>query len=123
MAVIIRTLETKSLDSADEVRTLPKTKVEVCRLEDHTLMRATFEPGWKWSECVKPQVGTTTCEIQHLGYCLSGQMKVKMNDGKELLVKPGDFVVIPPGHDAWVMGNEPTVMLDFVGGATYGKRI
>lgn len=115
-------MEVKNLSKADEVRTPPKTKVEVVKVGDSTIMRATFEPGWKWSECVKPIVGTESCQAHHVNYVLSGRMKVKMNDGTEMEIGPGDAVDIPPGHDAWIVGNEPFVAIDFVAGKDYAKK-
>ena len=111
-----------NFNKPDEVRTPSKTKVEVVKVGDNTIMRATFEPGWKWSECVKPVVNTDSCVVHHSLYVISGRMKVKMNDGKEGEVGPGDVAVILPGHDAWVVGNEPCVSIDFSAGKTYAKK-
>jgi len=121
MATVTTRLRKSNLGSPDEVRSLPKTRVEVCKLGDHTLLRATFEPGWKWSECVKPKVGTEWCEVPHLNYAISGRLQIVMRDGSRWLLEPGDFAEIPAGHDAWVVGDEPVVALDFIGGETYGK--
>jgi quercetin dioxygenase-like cupin family protein len=118
----IRQIDKKSLDHPDEIRSLPKLRVEIVKLADHTLMRARFEPGWRWSEHLKPTVGAQSCEVQHVGYLISGQLATRMNDGTEFTFRPGDFVVIPPGHDGWVVGDEPAVFLDFVGGEQYGRR-
>jgi len=115
-------LQKKSLDQPDEVRSLPKTRVEVVTIGEHTLMRVRFEPGWRWSEHVKPTVGTESCEVPHVGYVISGRLATRMNDGTQLEFAPGDFVVIPPGHDGWVVGDEPAIFLDFVGGERYGIR-
>jgi mannose-6-phosphate isomerase-like protein (cupin superfamily) len=115
-------MQVKSLNTPDEVRTPQKTKVEVVKVGDTTIMRGTFEPGWKWSECVKPVVGTNSCQVHHVMYVLSGRMKVVMDDGTEVEVKPGDATDIPPGHDAWVVGNEPCVSIDFAAGNTYAKK-
>ncbi|HYJ90293.1 MAG TPA: cupin domain-containing protein [Pyrinomonadaceae bacterium] len=109
----------KRFETPDEVRTPPKAKVEVVNLGEATAMRGTFEPGWKWSECVKPIAGTDSCEVAHLGYVVSGTMVLKMNDGTEIRFKAGDVANIPPGHDAWVDGTEPCVFLDFQGAASY----
>jgi hypothetical protein len=87
-----------------------------------TIGQGTFEPGWKWSNDVKPIAGTESCEAPHTGYCISGSMTVRMNDGKEFQIKPGDAFQIPPGHDAWVVGNEACVMLDFTGYEQYAKK-
>lgn len=115
-------LEAKSLESAaDETRSFPKGKMDLVTVGGATVGRAVFEPGWKWSECVKPTAGTDSCQVAHLGYMVSGQMKVVMNDGTERELKPGDVASIPPGHDAWIVGNEPCVFLDFAGAANYAK--
>ena len=106
-------------ESPDELRDVPRAKVEVLNLGESTAMRATFEPGWKWSECVKPIAGTESCQVAHLGYVLSGTMVCVMDDGSEHTFKPGDAAHIPPGHDAWVTGDEPCVFLDFQGAANY----
>lgn len=114
------TVAIKNLDNPDEVRTLPKTNIEIAKLGDTTLMRATFQPGWKWSECVKPTAGTKTCQVAHINYIISGRIKITMDDGSEKTMGPGDFAEIPPGHDACVIGDEACVVIDFVGGKTYG---
>ena len=106
-------------DAPDEVRTPPKAKVEVVNLGDSTAMRGTFEPGWKWSESVKPVVGTESCQVAHLGYVVSGTLVVRMDDGNELTFSAGDVMNVPAGHDAWVSGDEPCVALDFQGAANY----
>lgn len=115
-------MEVKSLNNPDEVRTPPKTKIEVVKVGDTTVMRATFEPGWKWSECVKPIAGTDSCQAPHINYVISGRMKVVMDDGTEMEMGPGDAADIPPGHDAWVLGNEPCVAIDFAAGKVYAKK-
>ena len=122
MARITINAEKKSLNHPDEIRSFPKGRVEVVRVGEHTLMRATFEPGWRWSQHVKPQVETESCEVLHVGYVISGRLRTRLNDGREIESGPGDFVVLPPGHDGWVVGDEPAVFLDFVGGEIYGRR-
>lgn len=99
-----------------------KGKVEVVTLPTATIGRATFEPGWKWSECVKPIAQTESCQAEHTGYCLSGRMHVVMTDGSEMDIGPNDAFYIPPGHDAWIVGNEACVALDFTGAAAYAKK-
>ena len=84
--------------------------------------RATFEPGWQWSKHVKLIAGTGSCEAAHLGYFVSGRMKVVMDDGEEMDYGPGDVAVMAPGHDAWVVGDEPCVFIDWQGFADYAKR-
>jgi quercetin dioxygenase-like cupin family protein len=114
-------IQRKPLDQPDETRPVDKGKVEVVELDAGKVMRTTFEPGWRWSECVKPVVGGDSCQVDHFGYCISGRMHVRMNDGDEMDVGPGDALRIPPGHDAWVVGDEPYVGVDFTGGGEYAK--
>ena len=99
----------KSHDAPDEVRTPSKTRVEVVNLGGFTIGRFNFEPGWRWSECVKPVVGTDSCQVSHVGYAVSGRITVRLNDGTEGTVGAGESYTIPPGHDAWVEGDEPFV--------------
>jgi hypothetical protein len=113
--------ERKPMDQPDETRPVDKGTVEVVRLAGAAVMRTTFQPGWTWSECVKPIVGGDSCQIDHLGYCVSGRLHVRMNDGTELEFQAGDAMRIPPGHDAWVVGDAPYVGVDFTGGADYAK--
>jgi hypothetical protein len=115
------TVERKSFDNADEVRTFPSGKLEVVTFVDQSLGRATLEPGWRWSECIKPVVGTESCEAGHFGHIISGNMHVVGDDGSEADYGPGDVLRIAPGHDAWVVGSEPCVMFDFTAAATYAK--
>ena len=114
-------LEKKSLDHPDETRPVDKGSVEIVELDGATVMRTTFQPGWRWSECVKPVVGTPSCQVGHLMHVVSGRMGVRMDDGSEVEFGPGDVGVIPPGHDAWIVGNESFVGIDFQGGAVYAK--
>jgi quercetin dioxygenase-like cupin family protein len=104
--------EMKSHDKADEVRTPNKTRVEVVRLPGFTMGRLNFEPGWKWSECVKPVVGTDSCQVAHVGYAVSGRLTVRLNDGTQKTFEPGMSYTIPPGHDAWVEGKERFVCIE-----------
>ena len=91
-------------------------------LGEVTVGLATFEPGWKWSEHVRPIAGTRAFEVAHLGYCLSGRLHVVMDGGEEKNVGPGEAFSIVPGHDAWVIGKEPCVLLDFAGYNHYAER-
>ncbi len=95
-------------------------RMDVVTLDDFTLGKGTFEPGWRWSEDVKPIAGTDSCRTRHTGICVSGQMTVRMDDGTETTLGPGDVTLIEPGHDAWVIGDEPCVMYD-TGIAAYAK--
>ncbi len=111
----------KNFDASEETRTIDKGKIETVDLGGVKAMRVTFEPGWHWSECVKPIVGTDSCQVPHLLHVVSGRMVTRMDDGTEAEFGPGDVGVIPPGHDAWVVGDEPFVGIDFQGGAVYAK--
>ena len=116
-------MEVKNFDSPDETREFEGNgKADVVQLAGHTVGKATFEPGWKWSDNVKPIAQTESCEVSHLGYVVSGRMKVYMDDGSEQEIGQGDAVAIPPGHDAEVVGDEPCVMLDFGEFGDYAKR-
>jgi hypothetical protein len=113
--------ESKSLNLPEEVRKFDKGKVELVSIAGATIGRATFEPGWKWSTCVKQIANTNSCQAAHFGYQVSGTMTTRMDDGTEQTSKAGDVLNIPPGHDAWVVGNEPVVVLDFQGMVDYAK--
>ena len=115
-------MQKKNLNSPDETRSFEKGKVELVNFENVTIGRAVFEPGWSWDKCVKPIVKTNSCEAPHTSVIISGRMKVRMDDGTEAEGGPGDIAVIPPGHNAWVIGNEPCVMLDFTGAKDYAKK-
>jgi quercetin dioxygenase-like cupin family protein len=107
-------IEAKTFDSPDETRPFAANgKMEIVKLGGVTVGRGTFEPGWRWSEHVKPIAQTDSCQASHVGYMLSGRMAVKMDDGTESEAGPGAVVVIEPGHDAWIVGNEPCVFIDF----------
>lgn len=112
----------KSLNAPDEVRRFDKGKVELVKLEGVVIGRATFEPGWMWSTCVSPIVGKPSCTAAHFGYQISGTMVIKMNDGIETTFNAGDVMTIPPGHEAWVEGDEPVIIVDFLGMANYAKK-
>lgn len=106
-------VERKSLDSPDETRTPEKTKVEVVKLEATTVGRFNLEPGWRWSECLKPVVGGNSCQARHIGYVLSGSLQVEHEDGTQQELTSGDAYVIEPGHDAWVTSDGPWTALEF----------
>ena len=114
----------KNLSSPEETRLFEdcKGKLELVNLEAGGVGRATFEPGWQWSRHVKPIAGTDSCQAAHTGYFISGRMKVVMDDGEEAEFGPGDFSVIPPGHDAWIVGDQPCVVIDWQGFTDYAKR-
>ena len=106
-------MERKNLGSPDKTTTpFEKGKIETVMVAGITLLRETLEPGWKWSKHVKPVVKTTSCQKRHLKYIISGRQKVVMDDGTEIELVSGDFAVIEPGHDAWVVGDEPNILLE-----------
>lgn len=115
-------LAKKTFDSPDEVRDMSGMgQVELVKVGDGVVGRATFQPGWRWSEHVKPIAGTDSCQAAHLGYVVSGHQGVRMDDGSEMEYGPGDVVAIPPGHDGWVVGDEPCVIIDFAGMESYAR--
>ena len=119
MAELIR----MSLDEPEETRPFEEGmgKLELVNIKAGPVGRATFQPGWRWSKHIKPIAQTDSCQAPHMCYFISGRMMVVMDDGQEMEFGPGDFSVIPPGHDAWIVGNEPCVMLDFISAKTYAK--
>jgi len=114
-------MEAKSFGVPDEVRKFDKGRVELVNIGGATIGRAVFEPGWRWSTSIKPLVNTKSCEAPHFQYHVSGTIKVLMDDGTEKEFKAGDVSLLPSGHDAWVVGNEPVVVVDFQGMVDYAK--
>jgi len=113
--------ECKDFRKPDEVREFPKGRLELIKIGGATVGRAVFEPGWKWSTSVQPLVNTRSCEAPHFQYHVSGILRIKMDDGAEFDCRPGDVSLLPSGHDAWVIGNEPVVVVDFQGMIDYAK--
>ena len=116
-------LHAKDLSSPDEVREFEDDKgdVAIVNLDSGPVGYGTFKPGWRWSEHVKPIAGTDSCQVQHIGYVLKGRMKVVMDNGDEAEVGPGDAFDMPPGHDAWTVGDEACELLDFGGLQGYAQ--
>jgi hypothetical protein len=106
-------VEAFNFDSPDETRTPDKTRVEVVRRGGTSVARITLEPGWRWSECIKPVVGGDSCQVRHVGIMRSGQLHVVHDDGTEVDIGRGDAYMIDPGHDAWVVGDEPAIGYEF----------
>jgi quercetin dioxygenase-like cupin family protein len=119
--VSVSKFEVKSHGSPDEVRSPEKTRVEVVKLEGYTIGRFNFQPGWRWSECIKPVVKTESCQLSHVGHAVSGRLRVRMTDGSEKTISAGESYTIPPGHDAWVEGNETFVGLEVMSADVYAK--
>ncbi|MGH3309350.1 MAG: cupin domain-containing protein [Streptomyces sp.] len=108
-------MEVKTIDKPDERRDFPRGHLEALHLSGLDFAVATFEPGWRWAESIRPLAGTDSCEVRHNGFMVQGRMHIRMDDGGEFEVGPGDVFVTPPGHDAWVVGDEPVIMYDFAG--------
>ncbi len=120
MAGLIR----KSLDSPEEIRPFEEGmgQLEMVNLDRGPVGRATFLPGWQWSKHIAPIAGTESCQAAHMGYFVSGRMKIVMDDGEEMEFGPGDLMECAPGHDAWIVGDEPCVVIDWQGFADYARR-
>ena len=103
----------KDLQNPDQTMTFDHGKVQSVKVGAFTINLNTFEPGWRWSESVGPIAGTTSCQARHNGYIESGRMHVRMDDGEEVDLEPGEFFVLQPGHDAWTLGDEPCIAFDF----------
>ncbi len=114
-------MQKRSVSQPDETRQFHLGKVELVTVDGVTFGRATLEPGWRWSKSVKPIAKTASCQAPHLQYHVSGRLHVVMDDGNEAEFGPGDVSQIPPGHDAWVVGDQPVVIVDVTGMANYAK--
>ncbi len=115
-------LEVKSFDSPDETRPFEgKGRADVVNVAGQTIGRGTFEPGWRWSEHVKPIAGTELCEAPHFQYHVAGTLHIEMADGAAYDARPGDITSLPSGHDAWVVGDEDVVVVDWYGASEYAK--
>ena len=113
--------EHRSFQAPDETREFPHGRAELLRIGGGEVGRLIFEPGWRWSNDVKPIAGTASCEAPHFQYHVSGQLAIRMDDGTEFNVGPGDITALPSGHDAWVVGDEPVVTVDWFGAGSYAK--
>jgi uncharacterized cupin superfamily protein len=111
----------KRFEKPDETRHFEKGKFELVHLAGMTIGRASYEPGWKWSEHVGKTSGTNYCQVEHVGMVISGRATAAMEDGNVIEMKAGDVFYIPPGHDSWVVGHEPYVSLHFMGAGDYAK--
>jgi len=114
--------EHRTFGKADETREFPNGKAEIVNVGDTPIGRLTLRPGWRWSTDVKPIAGTASCEAPHFQYHVSGRLAIKMDDGTEFVAGPGDVTSLPQGHDAWVVGDEPVVVVDWYGASNYAKR-
>jgi len=121
MAKHMEKTERKNFGKPDEVREFPKGRVELVKIGGAMIGRAIFEPGWRWATSVQPLAKTKSCEAPHFQYHVSGVLRVRMDDGQEFDCKPGDISLLPSGHDAWTVGNEPAIVVDFQGMLDYAK--
>jgi len=122
MEVLVYDVILKRFDMPDEVRTFEKGKFELVHIGGMTIGRATYEPGWKWSEHVGKALGKTSCEVEHVGIVVAGSATAAMDDGRIFEMRPGDIFYIEPGHDSWVVGNEPYVSIHLMGASHYAAH-
>jgi hypothetical protein len=113
--------EHRSFGEPDEIREFPNGRAEIMKVGDAEIGRLVLQPGWRWSNDVKPIAGTESCEAPHFQYHVSGTLAIRMDDGTEYEAKPGDVTSLPSGHDAWVVGDEPVVVVDWFGASDYAK--
>ena len=113
--------EQKDFEHPDETREFPKGRAEILKIGGGEVGRYTFDPGWRWSNDVKAIAHTDSCEVPHFQYHVSGRLAIRMDDGTELVAKPGDITSLPSGHDGWVVGDEPAVIIDWYGASNYAK--
>jgi hypothetical protein len=111
----------KSFARPDETREFPNGCAEIISIDQAHVGRLILQPGWRWSNDVKPLAGTASCEAPHFQYHVSGRLAIRMDDGTEIIASPGDITVLPKGHDAWVVGDEPVVVVDWYGATDYAK--
>ncbi|MBM3947718.1 MAG: cupin [SAR202 cluster bacterium] len=114
-------LESRSLNKPDETQTSQNRKVEAVNVAGGKVVRFTLQPGWRWSQHVKPLAGTERCKNPHFGYHISGRLHIVMADGSDLDIGPSEVAFVPAGHDAWVVGDEPVVVVDWTGITGYAK--
>ena len=118
----MQSTEHKTFASPDETREFPNGRAEILEVGDAQIGRLVLEPGWRWSNDVKPLAGTDSCEAPHFQYHVSGQLAIRMDDGTEFIAGPGDITSLPSGHDAWVVGEETVVLVDWFGASNFAKH-
>ena len=114
--------EHRSFQAPDEAREFPRGRAEILTIGGGEVGRLVFQPGWRWSNDVKPIANTESCEAPHFQYHVSGRLAIRMDDGTEFIAGPGDVTALPSGHDAWVVGEEPVVTVDWFGAASYARQ-
>ncbi len=117
----MQTAEHKTFSKPDEIRDFPNGRAEVLSFGEAQIGRLILQPGWRWSNDVKPLVGTESCKAPHFQYHVAGKLGILMDDGTEFVAEPGDVTSLPSGHDAWVIGDEPVVVVDWFGASNYAK--
>jgi len=122
MTTVQQMTEHKSFAEPDEVRTFPNGRAEILRIGGAEVGRLIFEPGWRWSRDVKPIAKTASCEAPHFQYHVAGRLAIHMDDGSEFIASKGDITSLPSGHDAWVVGDEPVIVVDWFGATHYAKE-
>lgn len=122
LEVLMEKAEVRGFGKPDEIREFPSGRLELIRIGGATIGRAIFEPGWRWATSVQPIMKTKSCEAPHFQYHVSGALRVRMDDGTEFECRSGDVSLLPAGHDAWVVGDEPAVVVDFQGMVDYAKQ-
>ncbi|HJU41370.1 MAG TPA: cupin domain-containing protein [Vicinamibacterales bacterium] len=113
--------EIKAFANPDQVRTFPRGRLELVTIGGATIGRAVFEPGWRWATSVQPLANTKSCEAPHFQYHVAGVLRIRMDDGTEFDCRPGEISLLPSGHDAWVVGDEPAIVVDFQGMVDYAR--
>ena len=121
MTITLQATEHKTFARPEETREFPNGRAEILQVGGAAIGRLSFEPGWRWSNDVKPLAGTSSCEAPHFQYHVSGQLGIRMDDGTEIVAGPGDITSLPSGHDAWVIGDEPVVTIDWYGATDYAR--
>ena len=116
---VMQQTEHLSFEQPDETREFPNGRAEIVNSADGAIGRLVLEPGWRWSNDVKPVANTASCEAPHFQYHVSGRLAIRMDDGSEFVAGPGDVTSLPSGHDAWVVGDEPVVVVDWFGATNY----
>jgi len=117
----MQTTSHRTFGKPDETRKFNNGQAEILNIDNTPIGRLVLQPGWRWSNDVKPLAGTDSCEAPHFQYHVSGQLGIRMDDGTEFVAGPGDVTSLPKGHDAWVIGNEPVVVVDWYGASNYAK--
>ncbi|MBK6319566.1 MAG: cupin domain-containing protein [Dehalococcoidia bacterium] len=121
MTITLQATEHKTFAKPEETREFPNGRAEILQVGGAAIGRLSFEPGWRWSNDVKPLAGTSSCEAPHFQYHVSGQLGIRMDDGTEIVAGPGDITSLPSGHDAWVIGDERVVTIDWYGATDYAR--